>query len=136
MCGCLECLLLGPDPQPRHVPWLGIEPVTLWFAGCHSFHWTIPTRAKAKFLNEVLSSCIFCTNLGNVLVFVWGIYLWASGSLWEESKSSLWPIRSYLDHLSVIIAYFLLALAAWNVPLCLIWLSSCMRLRCYPSKRP
>ena len=33
MCGCLShgphC---GPGPQPRHVPWLGIEPVTLWFA--------------------------------------------------------------------------------------------------------
>ena len=21
----------GPDPQPRHVPWLGIQPVSLWF---------------------------------------------------------------------------------------------------------
>ena len=27
-------LLLGPGLQPRHVPWLGIEPVTLWFSGC------------------------------------------------------------------------------------------------------
>ena len=22
----------GRGPQPRHVPWLGIEPATLWFA--------------------------------------------------------------------------------------------------------
>ena len=33
MCGCLSC---GPHSglglQPRHVPWLGIEPATLWFA--------------------------------------------------------------------------------------------------------
>ena len=34
MCGCLSCAPhWGPGPQPRHVPWLGIEPVTLWFAG-------------------------------------------------------------------------------------------------------
>ena len=25
-------------PQPRHVPQLGIEPVTLWFTGQHSIH--------------------------------------------------------------------------------------------------
>ena len=23
----------GPGPQPSHVPWLGIQPVTFWFAG-------------------------------------------------------------------------------------------------------
>ena len=29
MCGCLSCALYwGPSPQPRHVPWLGIEPAT------------------------------------------------------------------------------------------------------------
>ena len=27
-----------PGPQPRHVPCLGIEPATLWFAGLHSIH--------------------------------------------------------------------------------------------------
>ena len=26
----------GPGLQPRCVPWLGIEPVTLWFTGWHS----------------------------------------------------------------------------------------------------
>ena len=35
----------GPGPQPRHVPWLGIEPVILWFAGPHSVHWATPARA-------------------------------------------------------------------------------------------
>ena len=29
----------GPGLQPRHRPWLGIEPVTLWFTGRHSIHW-------------------------------------------------------------------------------------------------
>ena len=35
----------GPGPQPRHVPWLGIEPATLWFSGQHSIHWAAPARA-------------------------------------------------------------------------------------------
>ena len=31
MCGCLLwALYWEPGPQPRHVPWLGIELVTLW----------------------------------------------------------------------------------------------------------
>ena len=34
----------GPGLQPRHVPWLGIEPMTLWFAGWHSIHWATPAR--------------------------------------------------------------------------------------------
>ena len=53
MCGCLlHTPNWGPGPQPRHVPWLGIEPVTLWLAGQHSIHWATPARAKTilKFL--------------------------------------------------------------------------------------
>ena len=39
VCGCLSCTLKqGPGLQPRHVPQLGIEPVTLWFAGLRSVH--------------------------------------------------------------------------------------------------
>ena len=46
VCGCLLCALYwGPDLQPRHVPWLGIEPVTLCFTGPHSIHWATPARA-------------------------------------------------------------------------------------------
>ena len=46
MCGWLSCAPnWGPGPQPRHVPWLGVEPVTLWFAGQHSVHWATPARA-------------------------------------------------------------------------------------------
>ena len=40
MCGCLLSIhYWGPGPQPINVPWLGIEPVTLWFTGHHSIHW-------------------------------------------------------------------------------------------------
>ena len=46
MCSCLShAPYRGPGPQPRHVPWLGIEPTTLWFAGLDSIHWATPARA-------------------------------------------------------------------------------------------
>ena len=39
-CGCLSCApYWGPGPQPRHVPWPEIEPLTVWFAGWHSVCW-------------------------------------------------------------------------------------------------
>ena len=40
--------LLGPWPQPRYVPWLSIEPETLWFAGPHSIHWATPVSASSS----------------------------------------------------------------------------------------
>ena len=46
-CGCLSRgPHWGPGLQPRHVPWLGIKPMTLWFAGCHSIHWATPARTR------------------------------------------------------------------------------------------
>ena len=37
MCSFLSCALYwGPSPQPRPVPWLGIEPATVWLSGQHS----------------------------------------------------------------------------------------------------
>ena len=36
----------GPGPQPRHVPQLGIEPVTHCFTGRHSLHRAMPARAQ------------------------------------------------------------------------------------------
>ena len=47
VCGCLLCApYWGPGPQPRHVPWLVIEPVIFWFTGQHSIHWATPAGAK------------------------------------------------------------------------------------------
>ena len=43
-----------PGLQPRHVPWLGIEPAILWFAGWHSAHWAIPARAPLIIFLEAL----------------------------------------------------------------------------------
>ena len=46
MCGCLLCApYWGPGLPPRHVPWLGIKPATLWFADQRSIHWASPAGA-------------------------------------------------------------------------------------------
>ena len=46
MCGCLSSVpYCVPGSQPRHVPWLGIEPVIFWFTGQCSIHWATPGRA-------------------------------------------------------------------------------------------
>ena len=42
----------GHDPQPRHVPWLGIEPVTFCVTSLSSIHWAIPARVSYTVLNE------------------------------------------------------------------------------------
>ena len=56
MCDCLpHTPHWGPSLQPRHVPWPGIKPATLWFAGRHSVHWATPARA----LNSLFSNLIF-----------------------------------------------------------------------------
>ena len=40
----------GPGPQPRHVPWLGMKPATLWFPGWHSVHWATPASTDSLLL--------------------------------------------------------------------------------------
>ena len=57
VCGCLSSTpYWGPSLQPRHVPWLGIEPTTLWFAGQHSIHWATPARADSYVYANVWGS--------------------------------------------------------------------------------
>ena len=62
-----------PGPQPRHVAWLGFDPVMLLFADLHSIHWATLDRAKSIVFNsyKLLHSC--CTLLPwpvlNELVF-------------------------------------------------------------------
>ena len=57
MCGCLwHAPYWGPGLQPRHVPWLGIQPATHWFVYPHSMHWATPGRApsRVKSFKEIL----------------------------------------------------------------------------------
>ena len=47
---CLVCPCQGPGSQPRHVPWLGIEPVTLWFTGLCSINSLSHTSQTGGFI--------------------------------------------------------------------------------------
>ena len=49
----LACPFRGPGPQPRYVPWLGIEPATLCFAGRRSIHWATPAGAEIFLLRKL-----------------------------------------------------------------------------------
>ena len=50
MCSCLFCAPnWEPEPEPRHVPWLGIKLVTLWFTDWRSIQWATPARAQSFF---------------------------------------------------------------------------------------
>ena len=89
MCGCLShSSYWGSGPHPKYVPWLGIKPMTLWFAGQHSVHWATPARVK------VLSSCYtvvlfwLVNKLGfSVEVQVWlGCLQWSLGKVWVEQS--------------------------------------------------
>ena len=65
MCVCLSCApYWEPGLQPRHVPSLGIEPVTLWFSGHCSIHRATPARAEEIFL------------AGPQNVFPWRLCFW------------------------------------------------------------
>ena len=47
MCDCLlHTRYWEPGPQPRHGPWLGIQPMLLWLTGWHSIHWATPARVR------------------------------------------------------------------------------------------
>ena len=45
VCGCLSHTYWEPSLQPRHVPWLGMDPATTCFTGWCSIHWNTPARA-------------------------------------------------------------------------------------------
>ena len=53
----------GPGLQPRHVPWLGIKPGTLWFAGWCSIHWATPARAWCSMILIRVKRKFYSINL-------------------------------------------------------------------------
>ena len=68
ICGCL-LHAPQPGPQPRHVPWVGIKPVTLWFSGRCSIHWDTPAWAHCQNILLLLSFVLFNSN------FMWHFVL-------------------------------------------------------------
>ena len=79
MCDCLShAPYWGPSPQPRPVPWLGIELLTLWFTGWHSIHWATPARINWFLIRVLLwNNCLphICCNVpSNVVVLRGGAF--------------------------------------------------------------
>ena len=75
MCGCLSSgPHWGPGPQPRHVPWPGMEPMTLRFTAC-----TQSTELHQPGL-DLLLSCSFLRHSGARIEYPLGT-LYTSGFL-------------------------------------------------------
>ena len=54
-----------PGLQPRHVPWLRIEPMNFHFAGRHSIYWTTPARVLFPFLKMFFILLLFYYSCPN-----------------------------------------------------------------------
>ena len=52
-----------PGPQPRHVPWPGIEQVSFQFAGWHSIHWATQPGLFCLSLTNSYVMCTMCQAL-------------------------------------------------------------------------
>ena len=108
MCGCLShAPYRGPGPQPRHVPWLGIELTTLWLAGWHTIHWATPARARSfsltqiwSFLRVIILTFVSAVVSGLHLSYSYSIYpcrsdtssLKTSTHIWRSNLHCVWYI--------------------------------------------
>ena len=79
----LTCPLLGSWLQPRHVPWLGIKPVTLWFTGKCSIHWATPARERNY---KILKA-------GHGMPWVFNKCCWLS-SIYREQRTTSARVRA------------------------------------------
>ena len=93
MCGCLShAPYCGPGLQPRHVPWLGIEPATLWFVGQCSIHWATPASILWVF------SLILAINIRK-----WNLIIYSRIEKHEILKGKFekicaWPVHQKLQN--------------------------------------
>ena len=112
MCGCLSCTSYwGPGLQPRHMPWLGIEPATLWFAGLHSIHWATTARATSEH---------FCSSQG---------FLCEGSSSFIDAVAQA-PYSVLQQHFATGLHYLIGAAVALRQPLLLLpccWMSFCSK---------
>ena len=88
------------DLACRHVPWLGIKLVTLWFAGRHSIHWATPAR---DWLRQLLNPWHWPRFMWKLLGYMWSfsdhfnvVWSWNKYSGWHFIHSSL-SFRSLED---------------------------------------
>ena len=76
MCGCVSRAPYGgPGSQPRHVPWLGIKPVTLWFAYPCSITELHQPWLVCSFLLLSSDSLYGCTTFCLSLLLLMTIYI-------------------------------------------------------------
>ena len=68
----------GPSLQPRHVPWLEIEPATFGFAGWHLIHWATPARA----IDESFYIKFIGMSLVNKIIQVSGVHFYDTWSVY------------------------------------------------------
>ena len=100
MCVCLSYTLYwGPGPQPRHVPWLGIEPATLWFAGWHLQNLTYSNFTKSEnpssFVSRfpvMLESVPIVRSVGSLAWHLWFCDEHRGGSSEPVPWTSLTPL--------------------------------------------
>ena len=112
MCGCLSHTpYQGFGPQPKHVPWLGIELVTLWFAGWHSICRATPTRAVSHFLYPTLNQrtlklfsyldyCELCFNEH------WDTYIFMNKCFQIFQVGTQNPKQGFLSHMLTVFLIF------------------------------
>ena len=116
-----DCLLQnapnwGPSPQPRNVPWLGIEPATVWFAGQHSIHWATSAIASEfilfyfllllpEYVTTLQGSLVENRACLKGLVSLWSTYLdlglwWSLPSVASMIKwpADLTAVATYYQH--------------------------------------
>ena len=105
MCGCLSCApYWGPGPQPRHVPWPGIEPATFWFSGQHPTHWTTPVKVLYfETFRENLSTS-FVTNVSGFWFCCPHAFMWR-----------FWEIQNHAVDSTAISPEFLYWRVLWEI---------------------
>ena len=109
MCGCLlftPCW--GPGRQPRHVPWMGIQPAMLWLASPRLTLWATPARTPL-----LLSSTVWMhfkkEHTFNVYLVFWSIIkheleLTFHLSTWQKITKKK-PLKKWLKTFAEFLSY-------------------------------
>ena len=106
MYGCfLHAPQWGPGLQPRHVPWLGFESVTLWFTDQCSIHWATSARVESSsFINCAITIILPLKVTYFCHLRVWVCHLSVSACLWMCGFACV--------HLSPLALYY--SCGVWN----------------------
>ena len=90
-------------PQPRHVPWLGIELAILWFAGQRLIHWAM--RARTRIVSKRASSPVNPNHWARE---------WIQRAMLR--KANIWPLWGllYISAFSVCFKFYMLSLITGN----------------------